>query len=84
MQECTLHVEGCKPVFKPGVCCPVRYECGNFFTLLNSRNPALNQNLLPTLKIEGAATKIIRVNKIAYPYPAYPVLLLFRLRQRKY
>ncbi|XP_065226953.1 mucin-12-like [Planococcus citri] len=27
MQECTLHVEGCRPIFKPGVCCPVRYEC---------------------------------------------------------
>jgi hypothetical protein len=28
MQECTLQVEGCKPVYQDGVCCPVRYECG--------------------------------------------------------
>ncbi|XP_059482418.1 titin isoform X2 [Neocloeon triangulifer] len=27
MQECTLNVEGCKPVYQEGVCCPVRYEC---------------------------------------------------------
>ncbi len=27
MQECILHVEGCQPVFQPGVCCPVRYRC---------------------------------------------------------
>lgn len=27
MQECILHVEGCEPVFEPGVCCPVRYQC---------------------------------------------------------
>lgn len=27
MQECILHVEGCEPVFQPGVCCPVRYRC---------------------------------------------------------
>ncbi|KAH0807761.1 hypothetical protein GEV33_015030 [Tenebrio molitor] len=28
MQECTLKVEGCKPVYQEGVCCPVRYDCG--------------------------------------------------------
>ncbi|GLH11214.1 Uncharacterized protein GBIM_16041 [Gryllus bimaculatus] len=27
MQECTLHVEGCQPVYADGVCCPVRYDC---------------------------------------------------------
>ncbi|XP_063221449.1 mucin-2-like [Bacillus rossius redtenbacheri] len=27
MQECTLHVEGCTPVYEEGVCCPVRYDC---------------------------------------------------------
>jgi len=27
MQECILHVEGCKPIFESGVCCPVRYQC---------------------------------------------------------
>lgn len=28
MQECTLHVDGCRPIYNRGVCCPVRYECG--------------------------------------------------------
>lgn len=28
MQECTLKVEGCRPVYEDGVCCPVRYQCG--------------------------------------------------------
>jgi hypothetical protein len=27
-QECLLSVEGCKPIFQDGVCCPVRYICG--------------------------------------------------------
>ncbi|GJQ75670.1 hypothetical protein Trydic_g17744, partial [Trypoxylus dichotomus] len=27
MQECTLHIEGCTPVYQEGVCCPVRYDC---------------------------------------------------------
>ncbi|KRT79926.1 hypothetical protein AMK59_6894, partial [Oryctes borbonicus] len=27
MQECTLHIEGCSPVYQEGVCCPVRYDC---------------------------------------------------------
>ncbi|XP_046680257.1 titin [Homalodisca vitripennis] len=26
-QECTLNVEGCRPVYQEGVCCPVRYDC---------------------------------------------------------
>ncbi|CAD7077561.1 unnamed protein product [Hermetia illucens] len=27
MQECTLHVDGCQPIYNRGVCCPVRYDC---------------------------------------------------------
>jgi len=27
MQECTLHMDGCKPVYQDGVCCPVKYIC---------------------------------------------------------
>lgn len=38
MQECTLHVDGCQPIYNKGVCCPVRYDCGEYlyalFTLL--------------------------------------------------
>jgi hypothetical protein len=32
MQECTLHIDGCQPIYNKGVCCPVRYSCGNFFS----------------------------------------------------
>ena len=27
MQECSLKVEGCEPVYLEGVCCPVKYLC---------------------------------------------------------
>ncbi|XP_013146191.1 PREDICTED: mucin-17 [Papilio polytes] len=27
MQECTLHVDGCVPIYHKDVCCPVRYSC---------------------------------------------------------
>ncbi|CAO1400317.1 unnamed protein product [Diamesa tonsa] len=27
MQECTLHIDGCQPIYNKGVCCPVRYSC---------------------------------------------------------
>ena len=30
MQECTLHIDGCQPIYNKGVCCPVRYSCGKF------------------------------------------------------
>ncbi|CAB3372700.1 Hypothetical predicted protein [Cloeon dipterum] len=53
MQECTLNVEGCKPVFQDGICCPVRYECeypdetttlgsiaGFFFTTTTTISPS--------------------------------------------
>ena len=38
MQECTLQVEGCRPVFQPGVCCPVRYDCGKLYPYHSSKN----------------------------------------------
>ena len=33
MQECTLKVEGCQPIYADGVCCPVSYICGNIWRL---------------------------------------------------
>ncbi|XP_055381608.1 mucin-2 [Condylostylus longicornis] len=27
MQECTLHIDGCQPIYHKGSCCPVRYNC---------------------------------------------------------
>jgi hypothetical protein len=32
-QECVLSVDGCEPVYVPGVCCPVSYNCGKSHTL---------------------------------------------------
>lgn len=32
MQECTLNIEGCKPVYQEGTCCPVKYDCGKYST----------------------------------------------------
>ena len=29
MQECSLKVPGCEPVYQEGVCCPVKYMCGD-------------------------------------------------------
>lgn len=31
MQECTLHVDGCTPIYHKDVCCPIRYSCGKRF-----------------------------------------------------
>ena len=47
MQECTLKVEGCDPVYKDGVCCPVAYECGKF-RLLDHEQTQQNLLLLTT------------------------------------
>ncbi|KAL9900360.1 tenectin isoform 1-T2 [Glossina fuscipes fuscipes] len=27
MQECTLYIEGCMPIYNRGSCCPIRYNC---------------------------------------------------------
>jgi hypothetical protein len=34
MQECTLHIDGCQPIYNKGVCCPVRYSCGKLKIIL--------------------------------------------------
>lgn len=34
IQDCTLRgevVEGCKPVYVDGICCPLRYDCGKYY-----------------------------------------------------
>ncbi|XP_066143902.1 mucin-2 isoform X2 [Euwallacea fornicatus] len=41
MQECTLNVEGCRPVFQEGVCCPVRYNCEHPEYLEGSTTPQI-------------------------------------------
>ncbi|XP_055923926.1 mucin-2 [Eupeodes corollae] len=34
MQECTLHIDGCQPIYNKGSCCPVRYNCDHENELL--------------------------------------------------
>ncbi|XP_049780643.1 mucin-17 [Schistocerca cancellata] len=46
MQECTLHVEGCRPVYVEGVCCPVRYDCD--YQEYTTSAPLLETTLRPT------------------------------------
>lgn len=36
MQECALHVDGCRPVYEDGQCFPVRYQCGKKLILFFS------------------------------------------------
>lgn len=33
MQECTLHIDGCTPIYNKGSCCPVRYNCGMLYLI---------------------------------------------------
>lgn len=42
MQECTLHVDGCTPIYHKDVCCPVRYSCGMYYFdyLLTTKLPS--------------------------------------------
>ena len=35
MQECTLHVDGCTPIYSKDVCCPIRYFCGKFYLIFD-------------------------------------------------
>ena len=38
MQECTLKVDGCDPIYQDGVCCPVKYMCGKWHYQLISNS----------------------------------------------
>ena len=35
IQECTLGVSGCSPVYSPNSCCPTRYNCCKYFFFQN-------------------------------------------------
>ena len=34
IQDCELKVPGCSPIYRDGVCCPVKYMCGKLNKLL--------------------------------------------------
>lgn len=39
VQECELKIEGCSPMYKPGQCCPCRYNCCKYqFQMLGVHN----------------------------------------------
>lgn len=44
MQECTLHVDGCRPIYNKGVCCPVRYDCGKPELLYTFPHPEVDNS----------------------------------------
>ncbi|XP_050071663.1 mucin-4 [Anopheles maculipalpis] len=44
MQECTLHIDGCQPIYNKGVCCPVKYDCDH------------DKDSTPMLEDEGTTT----------------------------
>uniref|UniRef100_A0A182J4Q6 VWFC domain-containing protein n=1 Tax=Anopheles atroparvus TaxID=41427 RepID=A0A182J4Q6_ANOAO len=46
MQECTLHIDGCQPIYNKGVCCPVRYDCDHD----KDTTPMLDDELTTTVR----------------------------------
>ncbi|OXA45701.1 hypothetical protein Fcan01_19792 [Folsomia candida] len=58
MQECILHVEGCQPVFQPGVCCPVRYQCDYPLGLPDETTTSVTGLITTTLKSIFTSTPV--------------------------
>uniref|UniRef100_A0A182T9K6 VWFC domain-containing protein n=1 Tax=Anopheles maculatus TaxID=74869 RepID=A0A182T9K6_9DIPT len=44
MQECTLHIDGCQPIYNKGVCCLLKYDCDH------------DKDSTPMLEDEGTTT----------------------------
>ncbi|CAH1122296.1 unnamed protein product [Ceutorhynchus assimilis] len=60
MQECTLNVEGCRPVFQEGVCCPVRYNCEHPDYLEGPTTPQITTTTTTTTTTTEAPTTTIQ------------------------
>ncbi|XP_030747785.1 mucin-16 isoform X2 [Sitophilus oryzae] len=56
MQECTLNVEGCKPVYQEGVCCPVRYNCEHPDYLEGPTTPQITTTSTTTTTVAPTTT----------------------------
>lgn len=41
MQECTLKIQGCTPVYHKDICCPIRYDCGKYSLKKNWANESI-------------------------------------------
>ncbi|XP_044734470.1 titin [Chrysoperla carnea] len=64
MQECTLHVQGCKPVYQDGVCCPVRYDCDREEEYL--LETTVSSGLLLTTTMSPGASTDCKYNSSVY------------------
>lgn len=84
MQECTLHVQGCKPVYQDGVCCPVRYDCGKFLILLlrlHFLSKVVKLHGQPHFKYYGS--KYLHIQKILFNFFVFKTVR-FCFTQTKY
>ncbi|XP_026470964.1 titin homolog [Ctenocephalides felis] len=68
MQECTLHVPGCTPIYKKGLCCPERYECDHDEELLQLDDTTTTVRptpgyLLPTTTISSISQSCMHNNE---------------------
>ncbi|XP_050445552.1 titin [Cataglyphis hispanica] len=62
MQECTLQVAGCKPVYQPGVCCPIKYNCEYDEELSTTVGPT--PGLITTTPPPGASSQCYHEDKV--------------------
>ncbi|XP_046429457.1 mucin-17-like isoform X3 [Neodiprion fabricii] len=56
MQECTLRVAGCNPVYLPGVCCPVKYNCDYDEEQTTTLSPTTPGLIMTTTVAPGQST----------------------------
>ncbi|XP_043486522.1 titin isoform X1 [Polistes fuscatus] len=61
IQQCTLRVAGCRPVYKSGVCCPVKYDCEYDEGLETTVGPGL---IMTTTIAPGAAPQCYYEGKV--------------------
>ena len=51
MQECTLKVSGCEPIYQAGVCCPVKYMCDDGTVIGGNGLPDSTQVMIENLNV---------------------------------
>ncbi|XP_046745119.1 mucin-17 [Diprion similis] len=66
MQECTLRVAGCNPVYLPGVCCPVKYNCDYDEEQTTTLSPTTPGLIMTTTVAPGQSTPMCYRDGNAY------------------
>ncbi|KNC32164.1 hypothetical protein FF38_03510 [Lucilia cuprina] len=59
MQECTLHIDGCTPIYNKGSCCPVRYNCDHENDVLELEDHSTTTEATTTTTTERPTTGFI-------------------------